>query len=333
MVDGKNIGEYTYILLAAIVLILAFLVIRPIAMSIITGLLLAYVLYPVYTRLLKWIKSKNATSLIVCISLLIIVIIPSWFLLPMLAKQMFEAYTFLQKADIMGVLHRLVPSLDISPNLYATISNFINTIATSLVTSTTSFILDFPTILLNVTVVFFILFFALRDWEELRNYVKSLSPLSHEAEDLFYNKFKDVTNSVIFGHVIVGVIQGLVAGLGYLIFGVSSILSLTILSILFGIIPVAGPFVIWVPVVIALFIQGKTAAAVGLLVYGLLVVSTVDNFLRPVIVSKRAKINTGIILVGTIGGLFVFGVLGLVLGPLILAYAMIILEIYRNKKR
>jgi len=332
MVDGKKVGVYISAGLIAIIFLLAFLTLRPILLSIITGLILAYVLYPVYKRFLSFIRDKNITSLIICILLVLLFVVPAWFLAPTVIQQIFQAYTFLQKANLGSLVSNIFPSANLSPDFYSSLSNFIGTVATSLLKSSTSFILNFQTILLNLAVVFFVLFFALRDIEELKSYIKSLSPLSSETEDIFFNKFKDVTNSVLFGQIIVGIIQGVTAGLGYFIFGIPNILSLTLLSVFFGVIPFIGPAIVWLPVVLVLFVQGKTGTAIGLLIYGILIVSTIDNITRPVIVSKRTKINSGIVFVGMVGGMFVFGILGLILGPLILAYTLIILDLYRNKK-
>lgn len=333
MVDGQKVGSYISVGLVAIVLILAGLILKPIILAIVAGMIIAYVLRPVHIRILKTIKEKNASSLIVCALLLVIVVLPTWFLMPIMTRQIFDAYLFLQKADF-GTMFKETFQFpqEISADFYALINNFFNKIANSLLSKSTSFILNFQNILLQGIVIFFVLFFALRDWDDLYAYLKSLSPLSPKTEELFFHKFEEVTNSILFGQVIVGIVQGLTAGIGYLIFGVSNALSLTLLTVFIGIIPIIGPAIVWVPIDIFLFVQGKTGPAIGLLVYGLLVVSTIDNIIRPWIVSKRTKINAGIVLVGMIGGLYLFGVLGLILGPLILAYSLIILDLYRTKQ-
>lgn len=330
--DGKKFGGYISAALIVIIFVLAFIILKPILLSIVAGLLLTYVLYPVYTRLLAVVKERNTASLIICFFLVVLILIPSWFLMPIVARQIFSIYTTVQKANFAETIMNLIPGSTISSDLYTVINNFISKVATSVLSESTSILLNFQTILLHAAVVFFVLFFALRDAESLKKYVKSLSPLSSETEDIFFNKFKDVTNSVLYGQIIVGIIQGLVAGIGYIIFGVSNMISLTLLTIFFGIIPMIGPAIVWLPVVIFLFAIGKTTSAIGLLIYGLLIVSTVDNIIRPYIVSKKTKINSGVIVVGLIGGLLVFGILGLILGPLILAYSLVILDFYRNKK-
>jgi predicted PurR-regulated permease PerM len=107
---------------------------------------------------------------------------------------------------------------------------------------------------------------------------------------------------------------------------------LTFLSIVAGVLPLIGSWIVWVPTVIVLLISGNTSQAVGLTIYGVLIVAWIDNILRPIIVSRRTSINPAIVLIGMIGGLFAFGFLGLILGPLILSYVILVTELYRQKQ-
>jgi predicted PurR-regulated permease PerM len=330
--NNKHIGWYISLALVIAVFILAVLVLRPILLSIIAGLILAYILYPVYYRLTKIIHNKTASSLIICLGLLIIIIVPLWFLIPIILRQIFDVYLFLQNANIPNIISGAFPSMQMSSNVYTLVNSFITDIANALFTESTSFILNFQNILLHGIVIFFVLFFSLKDYDGLRGYIKSISPLSQETEGIIFTKFKELTNSILFGQVIVGIVQGIVSGIGYFIFGVPNALSFTILTIIVGILPVIGPPLVWIPVDIFLFVDQRTGPAIGLLIYGLIVITSIDSIIRPLIVSKKAKVNSGVVLVGMIGGLFLFGILGFIIGPLILAYAIVILDLYRHKK-
>jgi len=331
--DGKKIGWYITLGLVAIIFVLTFLVLRPIFMSIVAGLILTYVLYPVYLKVFGIVKERNIASFIVCLLLFLFIFIPIWFLMPIFARQLFGVYIFLQNANFAEILKGLFSaSPEISADFYASANTFLNKFATSLLTRSTSFILNLPTLLFHMMALFLVLFFALRDGNKLREYVKSLSHLSPETEDILYKKFKYLTNSILFGQVVVGIVQGLVTGLGFLIFGVPNALTLTIVTMFVGILPIIGPWLIWVPVDIFLFVDGRTGSAIGLLIYGIVIISWVDMLVRPFFVSRKAEINPGIVFLGMIGGLFIFGAMGLVLGPLILAYFLLILDFYRTKK-
>ncbi|MEM4230659.1 MAG: hypothetical protein QXF25_02185, partial [Candidatus Pacearchaeota archaeon] len=143
MTNNKKVGWYISLSLIGIIFILAIFIIRPIIFSILAGLILAYVLYPIYIRLLRILKEKTLTSLIICLLILFIIIIPSLFVVPIVIRQMFEAYLFLQKADFIVHSKKIFPSTQISSDFHAAINNFINKLGTSLLNKLTSFILNF----------------------------------------------------------------------------------------------------------------------------------------------------------------------------------------------
>ena len=318
-----------------VLIVLSFFLLKPILLSIIIGMILAFMFYPVYNKLYKLIHLKNTSSLIICLFLIIIIILPMWFLTPLVIEQSFKIYLSSQQVDFVTPLRNFLPSLfaseQFSSEIGSIISSFVTKVANSFVSGLSNLILDFPRIFLQLVVVFFTFFFVLRDKEKLVEYIKSLLPFSKEVEKKLFDYSKGITTSVIYGQVLVGIIQGLIVGIGFFIFGVPNALFLTLLASLAGILPIIGTVIIWLPVTIYLFVAGNTFPAIGVLIFGL-ISSTVDNFLRPWIVSRRTSMPSSIILIGMIGGLFLFGILGFILGPLILAYLLIILEIYRNKK-
>ena len=174
-------------------------------------------------------------------------------------------------------------------------------------------------------------FFTLRDHEKLKEYVSGISPFKKEKEKVLIKQFKQTTSSIIFGFIIVGIIQGIATGAGLLFAGVPKALLLTILAVFASVIPLIGPWLVWVPAAIYLFVIGSTVPAILFTVYGVVVVSSLDNFLRPYLVARKTGTSSVIVLIGMIGGLFVFGLMGIILGPLILAYLVLFMTAYKDK--
>jgi predicted PurR-regulated permease PerM len=316
-----------------VLIALTFLVLKPILLSIIMGIILAVVFAPIYEYTLKYVKKPNLNSAIICIALILIILIPLIFLTPIIIEQSFGIYVASQQISFEGVISNLLPSLsdDFSAELGGVLNKFITNSANSFVNSFSSLIFNLPNFLLQLIIVFSTFFFVLRDMAGFEKYVRSLLPFSKSIEDRLFKSSKDITFSVIYGQIIVGAIQGIIVGVGFFIFGVPNFLFLTILAILAGIFPIVGTTLIWLPVMIFLFIAGNDFQAVGVAAFGI-VAAFIDNIVRPILVSKRARMHPLLILVGMIGGLFFFGILGFILGPLIIAYALIILEIYRGKE-
>ncbi len=332
--ENQDFKKITTIVILALLLVLSFLLLRPILLSIIVGIILAFIFSPVYNWFYKHTKWRNASAALICILLLVLIILPIWFLTPILIDQSLKIYFAAQQADFVTPLKSIFPDLFASEEFSAEVGSithsFVTKIANSLVNSLAKMILNFPIIFLQLLVVFFTFFFVLRDKEKLIEYIQSLLPFSASIQKKLFESSRAITISVIYGQIIIGIIQGIITGLGFFIFRVPNALLLSSLAILAGVFPIIGTGIIWVPLVIYLLIKGSTFSALGVALFGV-IASTMDNFLRPLIVSKRTKLNSSIILIGMIGGLFFFGVLGLILGPLILAYLLILLEIYRKK--
>lgn len=332
--DDTYFKRITITLILAVLLVLTFMLLRPILLSIIVGIILAIVLAPVYKTLNKIIRSKNITSFIICFFLFLLIVLPFWFFTPILINQSFKIYFAAKQTDFVTPLKAIFPSLfasdEFSAEIGSVIYSFVTGTANSFVKMFSQLILNFPTIFLQFLVTFFTLFFVLKDKEKINNYVKSLLPFSKEVEKKLFESSKGITISVIYGQVLIGALQGLIVGIGFFIFGVPNTLLLTLLASLAGMFPIIGTTIIWLPVLIYLFVAGNVFPAIGIGIFGL-ISSTIDNFVRPAFVSKRTNMHPLLILIGMIGGLFLFGILGFILGPLIIAYILIIIDIYRKK--
>ncbi len=333
--DESYYKKITGIILLVALLVLSFLLVRPIILAVVGGVILAFIFIPIYNWIHKLVKSKDLAATLVCILLLVLIFLPFWLLIPLFVDQSVKLYSSIQKIDFESPLQSLFPSLfnteRFTEELSSALYNFATKITNSLLEYASNFILNLPTMLIQLAVVLFTFYFTLRDREQIFSYAKSLMPFSKTVEKKIVDYTKGITISVIYGQVIIGFIQGLITGAGFFLFKVPNALLLTLLASLAGILPIIGTAIIWVPVAIYLFAIGSPLTALGVIIFGS-ISSIADNFLRPIIVSRRSKIHPAILLIGMIGGLFMFGVLGFIIGPLIIAYLLIFLEVYRNRE-
>ncbi len=330
--NEKDIKKLIAIFLILFLAVLVFILIRPIILSIIWGLILAYVFLPVYKRVLRIVKMPNLSSFLICILVILLIIIPLYFFVPLIIAQIFDIFQYVQKIDMNSFIKVLLPS---APEQFIiqvtlTLDSMISKVTSVILGGLADFLLEIPTLLFNLVIIAFVFFFTLRDSEKLAAFVSALSPLNKIQERELVKQFKDITNSVIFGQIIIGLAQGILAGIGFFIFGVPHALVLTLLAILFSIIPVLGAFFVWIPASVYLFLQGNIPFATIYIIYNVILVSNIDNFLRIYIVAKKTNLSQVIVLIGMVGGLFIFGILGLILGPLLLAYFITLLQAYKN---
>ena len=333
--DEDYFKKITTAIILGVLIFMSFFLLKPIMLSIVLGMVLAFVFNPLYKLIFKQTKSPNLSATIVCTLLILAIILIFWYIIPIILDQSIKVYAAAQGLDFISPLKAFFPDLlasdDVSGEIGGMIKTFVTNTTNTLANSISEMFFNLPVLFMQSIVVFFTLFFVLRDNEKFVGYLKSLMPFSKEVENKLFQSSKDITSSVLYGQVVVGLAQGLTAGVGFFLFGVPNALLLTALACLAGIFPIIGTTIIWFPVAAYLFVAGNTFSAVGVFIFGF-ISSTIDNFLRPIIVSKRTKMPSSLIIIGMIGGLFMFGILGLILGPLIFAYLLVVLEIYRNKK-
>ena len=313
------------------IFVLALIIIRPIIISIILGLLFAYIFSPVFKLIRRGIKNKSLSAFILMAFLTILIAIPAIFLTPILVEQAFETFNVMQDIDFGEIMGNLVGG-DLADFFSVNIDNIISKTFSSFLNQFTDLLVNLPSFLLQFAVFLFTFFFVVRDSEQLKHYVSTLSPFSERTEKRFMREFRGITNSIVYGQVLIGIIQGLATGAGLFFIGVDNVLMLTFIASIASMIPFLGSWLVWLPAGILLLVTGDTFSGIFLLLYGALFVATIDNLIRPFLMSKQSSLPIVLSVIGIIGGLYVFGIAGLVLGPLILAYILIIIELYREGK-
>lgn len=335
MVDNNSTNKLIVISLIAIVFVISFFILKPIIVAMIAGALLGYVLYPIYLPVRRLIKRENLSTFIFIFLLFLLIAVPLWFLLPGLIRDVFNTYMLIQKTDFtvnLAKIFGLFLSAETAQLATVQANSFIANLFSSMIASLNNVFSNLPNILFQAAIMLFTFYFVIRDYPLLRETLIRLSPFSDSTEKKFASEFRGITNAIIFGHLLVGVIKGLALGLGFLLLGVDNILFLTSIGIILSIIPIVGPWLLWVPVALLLIINGNVFGGVVLFFYGLIIISQIDNVLLPYIISRKSNLNVFVSLIGTIGGLYAFGIIGLIIGPLILSYLLIILDFYKEGK-
>jgi predicted PurR-regulated permease PerM len=174
--------------------------------------------------------------------------------------------------------------------------------------------------------VLFLLFFFLRDGKEMVRRTMLLVPMDDDRKSALLDHLSAVTRALVLGMLLTAVAQGALLGLGFAIVGLPSPVVFGVLTALSSAVPLVGTALVWAPAVIVLLVQGRTWAALFLIIWSLGLVTSVDNFIRPLVVSGRAGLPTFAVFLGLIGGLAAFGAIGMFLGPVIVALTIALLR-------
>src|SRR3989344_3834308 len=262
MLDENTIKQIVSFIFIVILFIFAFIIIKPLFLSILFGLILAYTFNPFNKWLIPKVKNKTLATSITCIVVLAITITIIWFLIPVLTRQVFDAYVVVQSWDVIGGIKKLLPFLFVSDKTTALFTGAYNTFISTAVKVTTekftNIIVELPLVLLKLVIVFVVFFYGLRDGNKIIDIMRDSMPFSKNITNRFIEKSRQVTYSVVYGRVVIGIITGLLAGIGFYVVGIKNFLLLSIITMIASIIPLIGPWAVWVPVVIGLLISEKT---------------------------------------------------------------------------
>jgi len=187
-------------------------------------------------------------------------------------------------------------------------------------------------VVVEVGLTLFLLFFFLRDGGEAAARAVGLIPLSAERKADLVGHLSAVTRAVALGTLLTAFVQGTLVGLSFAFTGLSSPVVFGVLASLAALVPLVGSSLVWAPAAIMLAVQGRVGAALFLVFWGMVVVSLVDNIVRPLVVSGRAQISTLPVLLGLMGGLATFGAIGIVLGPVVIALALALLRFAEEER-
>lgn len=178
-------------------------------------------------------------------------------------------------------------------------------------------------------IALFLLFFLLRDRSAILRSLRALSPLPEADTARIFQRVADTIHATVFGTVVVAMVQGSLGGLMFWFLGLPAPVLWGFVMGILAIVPVLGAFVVWVPAALYLAISGDWVKAASLTVWGAFVVGTIDNLLYPALVGQRMRLHTAVVFVAMLGGLGVFGASGVVLGPVIVAVTLAVIEIWR----
>ena len=186
-------------------------------------------------------------------------------------------------------------------------------------------------IMINLILMLFMLYYMLVNGKEMEQYLVRIIPLKSRNVDMLASETKKIVKASALGIPLISIIQGLTASLGYFIFGVDEFILWGFMTGVFAFFPVVGTMVVWVPLVLFMYGSGETLNATWLLLYSLLVTGNIDYLARITLLKRMGNISPVITVLGVIVGLGLFGFIGLIFGPLLVNYIILIFRIYSNE--
>lgn len=327
------------ILLSALML---FLLLKPFLGVLVFSMALAVVFYPIHKKILVFFSGSERSASVVSVTIILfLILVPLIFVGISLFQEITNIYLDLESKggfsykinefffSFQEFLNSKWPNLSINISRHVVLSDYINQGFSWVLHNTSAIFSSFVKWFFNLFLMILALFYLFKDGKKLRDTFISLSPLSPEYSRRVLTKVQSAINSVIRGRLFVGVVQGVSVMLSFIIFSVPNPIFWGAVSAVFSILPVIGPFFIFVPASVYMYVTfGSFIPAIGLIAWGIISVTVLDDYLSAILIDKSVKIHPFLILISALGGLILFGPLGFILGPISLSLFFALLDIY-----
>lgn len=332
--DTKKLQIGFFIGLLVAVVVLTVFLFLPFLAPIALAFMAAIVMRPVYRWFLRQTSGKRSLSATLSVAFAVVVILVP---LAVIVQQVtFESYSFY--SDIrdggLGGFERVAqavvdPIHRIFPEFNPDVKGYVGSAAGKIADNATAIFSGTASLSLSLFLAFMALFYMLRDGHRFREALVELSPLADDYDNEIIEKIERAVNSVVRDSLFTALIKGVLAAAGFAIFGVPHALLWGALTVVVSLVPLLGAGLTVLPAVLYLLAIDSVGAAIGLAAWGIVAVGLVDNILMPLVVGKGAVIHPLLILLSVLGGVALFGPIGLFLGPLVIALLSALLEIYK----
>ena len=315
--------------------------------AIVLALLITSVLYPMYFWVKRLFEGRETpASLLMSFFILLVLVIPMWWFVGTLSNEAFDFYNHTRSSVSLQQVQEILESdsrwalqirkigkltgIEFTPE---TLEELINAVGKTIGFFLYNQISSMASNLLNLLIHFFLMmlliYYLFRDGVRLKEYLMQLIPVPNEQLEKVVTKFQEMGKAIIVGNGLSGIVQGLFGGFGFFFFGLSSPFLWGSVIAFMAFLPIIGASVVFLPAAAILIIQGEVGIGVGFLIYNLFYSSIIEYFVKPRLIGKGMQMNALLVFIGIIGGMNLFGILGIIYGPLIITVFLTLAEIYR----
>jgi predicted PurR-regulated permease PerM len=344
-----NLIAAAFFLVLGVLLFLLFSLLSPFLSAFLWALILAMVFYPFYRRCLRWFNGRSAlAAFLSTLMVLLLFAVPGVLMFANLGQEVAKGYTTLsniqwdqQSQAIMariqehGWLDRL-QRWGVRPDAFEamlkdTLTSGARDFSVYILSKLNNMMRDVLTIVAQVVFALIIMFFLFRDGMSYGRKVTEFLPLSPDRQEEVVDRFGRTVSSVVRAMVVTSIAQGILSWIGFVMVGLPLPLLFAAVASVNSFIPILGAASVWLPASVWLALQGNVGAGVSLALYGFLVVSMVDNVIKPILIGREFRLPLVLVFFTILGGLKLYGFIGVFLGPIILSMGLAFLQIYREE--
>jgi len=332
----KRLQMFSFLGLLLGALLVAVFLFRPffnvLAFSVIVAILFA----PVQRRLEARFKSPAKAAIVTLLIIILLILIPLGLFGQLIFNELVSVYNHIRDGSLVVDRGQIMASLPVQvQNL---IENFTRDLNSTLARFTSNAFQAFSSLVSNVAsfilslfLFFFAVYYLIKDGKKFKGVLMDVSPLNERQENELVTKLGEAVNGVVKGSFVLALLQGLIATIGFLIFGVPQPFLWGIFTVIAALVPTVGTAISLVPAIIFLIITDHIGAAIGLTIWGALAVGLIDNIIGPQLIGAKTRLHPLLVLFSVLGGVQLFGFIGFLLGPIFMAVFVTLVEMYRTE--
>jgi len=336
-------SKFFYFFLTFLVLLLGYLsyeVVSPFLAPIGWAIVFAIVFYPLYVLFLRYVKFKSLSSFFTVVVIVLLLLGPISYFAYMLVNEIADMARHLETghynirdilahprvAWVLGQIKSIPPLEDL--NIEGMVIQAATNIRSVVIGKITVGAKNLFQLGADFVIMFFTMYFLLKDGPDFIGRIRDYLPFSDPQKDRLERQIKDMVISTIYGGIFVAMIQGAIGGTAFWALGLPAFMLWGAAIFIFSFVPVIGTTAVWGPAAVYLFLSGEVGKGIILTLIGAFIIGMVDNLLKPIIISGRTKMHTLLIFFSVLGGINVFGIIGLIMGPLTVALFVSVLDIF-----
>jgi len=343
----SKIGDIFFFSFLLLSLFFGYLIFEPFIKIIIISILITVILYPLKEKLNRYIKNEILVSLICTVIVFIFIIVPSLILILFITNQTLYLYPkFISLVSQENLIEYIIQNLPFSEKLTSyigkidtsltiqleeVIKSYAHTIFEFILEQSKTILLNIAFVLVGIFLMLLLIFFLFKDGKNFYNRIYKLIPLSDKDKNFIVYKTYQAIQGVVLGSVLTAIAQAILGFIAYFFAGIEFSIFWAFLTFIASFIPIGGASLVWVPLAIYIFLTGSLINGVIFTIWGVAVISMVDNFIKPWVIGDKTNIHPIVLFFAILGGLNLFGFLGIFLAPIIVVLIDNLLKLYQER--
>ena len=333
----NQILSVTIILFSALAIYLLYVIAKPFLGPLVWGMAFTILGFPFYRRVLGVVKHKSIAAGLVSTAIALVVIVPIVAIGREVFVELWSNFAYLKNLLATGEWRIPFDRHELTKNLLGwlesqfELEDSVQKIAETAPSIISTILSGSATVAFESIVAVVAMFFFFRDSESILRGVRTLVPLTKSETDRFFQRIDDTMHATVFGEILISLITGVLGGLAFWALGLKAPVLWGFVMGLLAFLPVLGTWLVWLPTALMLFVNDRWIAGIALIVWGVVVMTGLTSLLYPKLVGNRLRLHTFLVFIALIGGLSAFGLIGAIVGPLVLALTVELLEIWRKR--